>query len=455
DEQRASEVAFADGLARAMFATGTLAQGLNLPATAVVIGGTRVGDDRGMSKAAKEEATRSQLLNALGRVGRAYVASRSIGIVIPDRWIAVRQGESPKDPLSRAPFLAYPDASIEVRSRIQPLIRTALESPALQIGQLTSEEEAAFTFLSGDDREDSSQVLRKSYGAFREDLSAQSAQQVSETLGYAGEVFVEEISAPDWIVEASHLSGISLPVVGAMYQAVGDALEEEQPKSISEWRELLTSCVRRLPWRMTAALLPHDTFRSTLMEGLVKSDEAGDEPPPGEAIDALDASLEAWMSGEPLTEIASPALGKDPGAPGRASGNALPKLIALTDHGFGFGIARIAGGIAALVAVGSEQGDEVFTDLDPDIRQALDLLPIAVRFGCDSSASAAWYRWGFRRRRIAHLLADVVPPPPGLLGEELAQWVIAERRKVLEGERADAFDPDALGLMESLANAEL
>jgi replicative superfamily II helicase len=45
EEQRASEVAFDRDVAVAMFATGTMAQGLNLPATAVVIGGTDIGYD--------------------------------------------------------------------------------------------------------------------------------------------------------------------------------------------------------------------------------------------------------------------------------------------------------------------------------------------------------------------------------------------------------------------------
>ncbi|HEX5763787.1 MAG TPA: DEAD/DEAH box helicase [Solirubrobacterales bacterium] len=39
EERRASELAYDRGFARIVFATGTLAQGLNLPATAVVIGG--------------------------------------------------------------------------------------------------------------------------------------------------------------------------------------------------------------------------------------------------------------------------------------------------------------------------------------------------------------------------------------------------------------------------------
>ncbi|TKI91583.1 hypothetical protein FC695_32590, partial [Bacillus cereus] len=45
-EQAASEYMFSNGQARLMFATGTLAQGLNLPAVAVVIAGMKMGDPR-------------------------------------------------------------------------------------------------------------------------------------------------------------------------------------------------------------------------------------------------------------------------------------------------------------------------------------------------------------------------------------------------------------------------
>lgn len=455
DEQRASELAFADGWAKALFATGTLAQGLNLPATAVVVGGTRVGDDRGIADAAKEEAVRSQLLNALGRVGRAYVASRSVGIVIPDKWIAITGGAPVEEARERAPFLAYPDASTEVRSRIQPLIRTALDSPQLQIGRLTGEEEAAFTFLSGTDREDSGQVLRKSYGAFREGLDETSAQEVSESLGYAGAVFVEEVAAPDWIVEASYVSGIALPAMGALYQALGNQLADGADLGlVAEWRKVLTACIGDLPWGMTALLLPRETMTSTRMEELVESAAPKEEIVPSEAAHALDASLAAWMSGAPLTDIAEPALGKESGAPGRSSGNALPKLIALTAHGFGFGVARIAGGLTALVSIGTDHEDEVLAGIESDAWDALDLLPVAVRFGCDGPGSTAWYRWGFRRRRIAHLLAEVAPPPDDAEGEELAQWIRAERRKVLDGDYLDRLDANGVSLVEALVAAD-
>ncbi len=83
-ERRASERAFTRGQVRVMLATGTLAQGLNLPATAVVITGTKVGYDREPTPESVERA-KAQLLNAVGRAGRAQFASRSLAIVVPEK----------------------------------------------------------------------------------------------------------------------------------------------------------------------------------------------------------------------------------------------------------------------------------------------------------------------------------------------------------------------------------
>ena len=105
DEQRASEIAFIDGQAVALLATTTLAQGLNLPAL-VVLGGTRVGDEPTLPVQVREERTRAQLLNAIGRAGRPFVASRSVGIVIPDRWVVLRGERSASRARDSAPLSA-------------------------------------------------------------------------------------------------------------------------------------------------------------------------------------------------------------------------------------------------------------------------------------------------------------------------------------------------------------
>jgi len=62
-EKIASETAFRSRAARVMLATGTLAQGLNLPAMAVVIAGTRIGDPRGQDSEVIERRKLAQLVS--------------------------------------------------------------------------------------------------------------------------------------------------------------------------------------------------------------------------------------------------------------------------------------------------------------------------------------------------------------------------------------------------------
>ena len=91
------------------------------------------------------------------------------------------------------------------------------------------------------------------------------------------------------------------------------------------------------------------------------------------------------------------------------------------------------------------EGISVSGEADPEgpwavagpARESLDLLPLAIRFGTNDSGTTAWYRWGVRRRRLAHLLARELPPPEELNSEALADWIVAQRQLLFE-------DPDFL-----------
>jgi hypothetical protein len=451
DEQRASELSFSDGQVRAIFATTTLAQGLNLPATAVVIGGTQIGDPRDVPTDIQKERARADLLNAIGRAGRAYVSARSIGVVIPNRVVEIAAGDSPEAARRSAPFLQYEDASTQVESQIQALIRTALDDPEVQIGRLTEEELAAFTFLASDDPSEGQAVIRRSFGAFREGLTDNRALEVSEAINLAGQVFVRDAEAPEWIVEASRVSGIGLPTMGALVRSL-TALEFPVGETLGSWREILISVLKVMPPRLVASLLPEQPFKSTRMEALIHRDSPAEEWAIATAV--LDGALDLWMSGESLDGLVEQTTGKKPGNAGRGSGNPLPKMIVLTENGFGFGVSRLAGGLAALFAVGGEIEPEALPELTTGQRYALDLFPLAVRFGCDSPASIAWYRWGSRRRRIAHLLASELPPPEDLSRDNLSAWILDKRRELMAGNLDEGLSGELADLIPKLRLAE-
>jgi hypothetical protein len=105
-EKLTSEIAFSREFVPVMLATGTLAQGLNLPASVVIIGGTTIGDRREANSADAQQRARAQLLNALGRAGRAGFGSHGLGLVVPNQPIYVAtppilQKHVRRPPLSR------------------------------------------------------------------------------------------------------------------------------------------------------------------------------------------------------------------------------------------------------------------------------------------------------------------------------------------------------------------
>jgi DEAD/DEAH box helicase/Helicase conserved C-terminal domain len=161
EEQRASEAAFEQGQVRAIFATGTLAQGLNLPATAVVIGGTQIGYDPSSTRREDAARSRAQLLNAIGRAGRAQIATRSVAIVVPNNAQIISAERVVSDTVTAAEFLREEDASTEVASQLSALIEATVRDD-VELGAMTAAEEAAFAFLSFEGGEDTSEVIAKS-----------------------------------------------------------------------------------------------------------------------------------------------------------------------------------------------------------------------------------------------------------------------------------------------------
>ena len=221
-EKSASEVAFSKRLVPAMLATGTLAQGLNLPATVVLVAGTTVGDRRNDSPADVARAN-AQILNALGRAGRAGVANHGLGLVIPNAPLYVRAPIDPSSCRSKAPVIAAEENSTLVTSSLERFLRLAVQG-VLNVRFATAEELVAMAYLSvGEDGESSPDaILRKSYGMHR--LYPATSENVSKAatdyLGRLRTNFVQTEQAPDWLPIVTYRTGLDYSTVLQIWRAM-------------------------------------------------------------------------------------------------------------------------------------------------------------------------------------------------------------------------------------------
>jgi hypothetical protein len=152
------------------------------------------------------------------------------------------------------------------------------------------------------------------------------------------------------------------------------------------------------------------------------------------AWDVLRAAAAGWLGGETYEELAVTLVGDD------ARGNAarhqrapLPKVIRVVNEVLGFGLTRAVGGLVALHQAGSRAGDERWDLATDESRDALELAPLAVRYGCGDLASLAWARFAQVPRRLAHLVSRNLEAPPDLSDAALMSWVATSLTALAEG----------------------
>jgi len=247
-EKSASESAFSKRLVPAMLATGTLAQGLNLPASVVLVAGTTVGDRRNDSPADIARAS-AQILNALGRAGRAGVANHGLGLVIPDDPIYVKTPIDPSSCKAKAPVVAAEENSTQVTSSLERFLRLAVQG-ILNVRFATAEELVAMAYLSVGEVNDSTPeaILRKSYGMHR--LYPATSDNVSnEATNYLSRLrtsFVEAEHAPDWLPIVTYRTGLDYNNVLQLWRAMENAKEITPRDTIDGAIEACLSVMRVL-----------------------------------------------------------------------------------------------------------------------------------------------------------------------------------------------------------------
>jgi len=417
EERRASELAFVDGGCVVLFATGTLAQGLNLPATAVIVGGTKIGYSPDQSADEELSQQRSQLLNAIGRAGRAKVAMRSIALVVPNKLPILDEETVAEVVLPRAEFLREEDASTAVTSALRPLL-SRLDEERVDTDTLYPTDHVVVSYLAQNGEEDlPSQILSRSWGAQQLGLLDHVAD-LSGAIEALSRESLELTNGPEWAAEAARRSGVAVPLAGRFCAFLPEAMRETMPESVDDWLDLLISGIGEIPQGELGLLLDKEVFKSTRLVDLF----ADDVNKSAAARAVLAETLRLWINGEPLNVVGGAAHGSGPIEDvGRTERSPIPRTIRLVDTGIGFSLTRAAGLLAAALDVGIEE--QALDAPSETSRQELERLPIVLRFGASNPIALALLRAGARPRVIAHLLADLVEPPSeDLTDEALREW---------------------------------
>jgi hypothetical protein len=438
-ERRASELAYDRGFARVVFATGTLAQGLNLPATAVIIGGITVGFDPSLSQQEKQRREQAQLLNAVGRAGRAYVASRSIAIVLPDKAYRLGSENDGVQVRARAPFLQQEDASAPVRSQLGKVVDDAIAG-RLTVDTMGEEGLTAFAFLPlRSDRSEAESILARSFAVSRRQSTSEAeVARVAATMVGFGERILTAADAPEWLVEVAYEAGLPVGLVVQLWERSRELVVAPFPSSIQRWADLLVDVLAAMPYDVVAAALPLDSLDGTRMSALANPVATARHVG---AWSILRDTIRGWLSGLSLTELADVAVKVSASQnTGRGSGNPLPKIINLTEHLMNFGLTRVAGGFTAMLLAGVERDQSLGWTFSTRSTRALSQLSLALRAGCEDDGSLLWWRYGgVRHRRLAHLASRLMPP-----SGELAFAEDDEQRKAMSGQFDRLVDPDDL-----------
>ena len=450
EEQRASELAFEAEIAWALFATGTLAQGLNLPATAVLIGGTEIGWDKEATEAEKARRARAQLLNAIGRAGRANVAARSMAIVVPNQALAFNPQTNAAETVEEAKFLQEEDASSDVSSQLDGLIAKALDG-SLDMTTMSAPEQTAFAFLSfAAGNGDAEGVLSRSWAAQRAG-AAQRADEVANVLGRLGQGFLADAHAPEWVALAAHRAGLALPEAAALHNALREWLTDHPaPRSIDAWAATLMAVLRSLPLSALQRVLPPGPYKSTALAGSWSDDSSERDA----GWSAWELTLTAWLRGDALLDVAAQAHQRDLEANAkRGQSDPLPRILRVANDGFGFGLATAAGTLGAIVSAGQEtEGDDPWA-MPPDAARPLALLPLAIRLGAGTPLSIAWMRAGARPRVVAHLLSRRVETPPNLNeldDDTLRTWARSRLDEIADQNLDPAQNPEERALLAAM-----
>ncbi|MFZ5497062.1 MAG: DEAD/DEAH box helicase [Verrucomicrobiota bacterium] len=484
-EQAAAEWMFKHGHVKLMLATPTLAQGLNLPAVGVVVAGTLLGGtnapdaDTLPGLASRVDAT---ILNSFGRAGRPGFSNQGIAVLVPDDVCSIKTGFNPAATLAAYPVLRRPDAAVAVQSPIEHYLDRALTSPDEDLAVSDVEWELTTLLAESPEDDDAGEILRRTFAGYRKraEFTAKAADSLRDRINKLKREFLAEAEIPAWLNLAAAQAGVGVYRAQRLWHSYtlrGQVSREAAASmSVTEWLTCLIETMREMPpYRVQAymadglptkkqagkkkggrkAMVTPRTKLRDLADGLLEVDSHPWDVPAGweECWTEIWALAVGYMQGDTYADLAALYLGHKPEdiESARGTGKPLPAVFAFVRDVLEM-LARDAGCFVALNEHALKVDEPEFV-----LPEALQALPLCIRYGCDSLGVLAWYRFGYRQRHSAHALARAFGVPAVSDDGERARWIAKTRYRWMEGkiETPSGADPVLASVLQILQyNAE-
>ncbi|HEX4196213.1 MAG TPA: DEAD/DEAH box helicase [Caulobacteraceae bacterium] len=359
-----------DGI-HALFATSTLAQGMNLPSEVVII----CGDSRFDPKADKlKQLEAHELLNAAGRAGRAGEGSQGFVLLVPSHVIGFDQAKSliSKDWMDLRAIFEQSDQCLVIEDPMEAALDDihngiTLTGPgAYLLGRLP--------VARADGGPDPAEtMLKRSFVAYSKGNAGDSAWILTRIAAAIAARPPAAAAEVHWLGLVAASMGLSNELLESLLTLVDSgALAGSATQAVT----VLLAWVRQSPRRLM------DLVRPESLEGLfgdAYKKLATDDERSLQALDLIDKILPIWMSGAPICDIEAVAEGRTTNLGYCVTARHFTTRVA-PDLAFVAGLpARLL--LARLAATAPDD--------EPEIPTVLATLGSVIREGCDSPAALA------------------------------------------------------------------
>jgi superfamily II DNA/RNA helicase len=285
----------ADG-GRIIIATPTLAQGMNLPAEAVIIAGAHRFD---ATNNARELMDAHDLLNAAGRSGRAGFRPEGIVLLITDSPVEFDVDEN-STTIGRAWFelkdsiFSKEDQCLSIQDPVELMLdEIALSTEALR----GTPAYFANRLPIGSDKESTASLLRRSLGAFKAQAESRSQdfnEQIQTAIGKRRELLLDGKTV-SWADELASSNGV--PAI--IFKSIGEELSSlsgVDDWTVLQWIEFTFS------WAKSHLKLADRMLDRSAVKKILGTPEST-SPIPADAISTLESVFNEFLAGSTLAEI--------------------------------------------------------------------------------------------------------------------------------------------------------